>query len=86
MLTAALRPLQVLALSLLCGGLLSNLLDRVVLGGSVTDFLNIRLGCLQSNIFNLADVAVISGVLLYVMSLAWNLCSSAYHRSHQAKF
>jgi signal peptidase II len=59
-----------IALSLIAGGGLSNLIDRVAYGGYVIDFLNIGLGTLRTGIFNVADVALTFGVVfLFLRSL-----------------
>jgi signal peptidase II len=58
------------ALSLIAGGGLSNLIDRIAYGGYVIDFLNIGLGGLRTGIFNFADVAIMAGAIsLMVRSL-----------------
>jgi signal peptidase II len=58
------------ALSLIAGGGLSNLIDRIAYGGYVIDFLNIGLGGLRTGIFNIADVAIMVGAIsLIVRSL-----------------
>jgi signal peptidase II len=58
------------ALSLIAGGGLSNLIDRIAYGGYVIDFLNIGLGGLRTGIFNIADVAIMVGAIsLMVRSL-----------------
>lgn len=58
------------ALSIIAGGGLSNLIDRIAYGGYVVDFLNIGLGSLRTGIFNVADVAIMVGVIsLIVRSL-----------------
>lgn len=67
----ALRPVPMTALCLVAGGLLSNLLDRVLLGGSIVDFLSIGWGPVRSQVFNLADVALVGGTLLFVCSVLW---------------
>jgi signal peptidase II len=59
---------QVLALSLFCGGGMSNLIDRVIYGGNVRDFLNVGLGPVRTGIFNLADVAILAGSFLLLLS------------------
>ena len=46
----------------LAGGL-SNLTDRIVIG-SVIDFLNVGIGPLRTGIFNVADVAIMAGVMM----------------------
>jgi signal peptidase II len=57
-----------IALALLAGGGLSNLLDRLIYAGRVTDFLNIGIGALRTGIFNLADMAIIAGAALLVLT------------------
>jgi len=52
------------ALGLIAGGGLGNWLDRVLHDGSVTDFVSLGLGRFRTGIFNVADVAVMAGVLL----------------------
>ncbi len=58
--------LLISAFSLVIGGGLGNLIDRIAYG-SVTDFFQIRLGFLRTGIFNIADVAVTVGVLMFVL-------------------
>jgi signal peptidase II len=58
---------QIAALSLICGGGIGNLVDRVRYDGLVTDFLNIGLGPIRTGIFNLADVALMVGVALLIL-------------------
>jgi signal peptidase II len=55
---------QVLALGLVAGGGLANWLDRVIDDGAVTDFVSLGLGAFRTGIFNLADVAIVAGLLL----------------------
>ncbi|MEN8162170.1 MAG: signal peptidase II [Myxococcota bacterium] len=52
------------ALGLVAGGGFANWLDRVLGDGSVTDFVSLGVGALRTGIFNLADVAIVLGVLL----------------------
>lgn len=56
----------VVAFAFVIGGGIGNLIDRIAYG-SVTDFFQIRLGLLKTGIFNMADVAVTSGVLLILV-------------------
>jgi signal peptidase II len=66
----ALPHATTVALSLIAGGGLSNLIDRIAHGGYVIDFLNIGLGGLRTGIFNIADVAIMVGAIsLIVRSL-----------------
>lgn len=57
---------EIYAYSLILGGGLGNIIDRLD-HGYVVDFMYIGYGRLATNIFNVADVAVVSGILL----LAW---------------
>lgn len=50
-----------LPLCLVTGGGLSNLLDRLVHEGGVTDFVFLTAGTFHTGIFNLADVYILAG-------------------------
>jgi len=50
-------------LILFVAGGMSNLVDRVAIG-SVIDFMNIGIGSFRTGIFNVADVAIMTGVAL----------------------
>jgi signal peptidase II len=58
-----------IALALIIGGGLSNLLDRLLYHGAVIDFMNIGLGSLRTGIFNVADVVILIGVGLLGLSV-----------------
>ena len=60
------RLIASLALALIIGGALGNIVDRVVFGG-VVDFLYLHYGSFSWYVFNLADCAIVAGVgaLLY---------------------
>jgi signal peptidase II len=58
-----LRGIQMLALSLVIAGGVGNLIDGWTLGYS-TDFLNLGIGPIRTGIFNVADVAIMSGCFL----------------------
>ncbi|MCK7471140.1 MAG: signal peptidase II [Desulfomicrobium escambiense] len=64
----ALPHTTTVALSLIVGGGLSNLIDRIAYGGNVVDFLNIGLGSLRTGIFNIADVAIMVGAITLIAS------------------
>jgi signal peptidase II len=64
-----LEPWRVVALALVAGGGISNLIDRLLYDGRVTDFLNVGVGSLRTGIFNVADMAIMVGALL----LLWKL-------------
>ena len=58
---------QVIAFGLIAGGGLANWLDRVRNDGTVTDFVSLGLGQLRTGIFNVADLAIVAGLLLFLL-------------------
>lgn len=54
-------------LALFVAGGVSNWVDRV-LHGSVIDFINVGVGPLRTGVFNVADVAILTGVGIVLMS------------------
>ena len=52
--------------ALLFGGGIGNLADRLARDGAVVDFLRLSVGSIRTAIFNLADVAIVAGVVLLV--------------------
>ena len=58
---------ELFGLGLVFAGGASNLADRIA-RGSVIDFMNVGLGSLRTGIFNVADVAIMAGVLLLVLT------------------
>jgi signal peptidase II len=52
------------ALSFAIGGGIGNIYDRII-NGSVTDFLHISFGFFQTGIFNMADVSIMVGMILF---------------------
>lgn len=58
------QPLSKLALSLVLGGGLSNLINRI-LAGNVTDMFS----CFNFAVFNVADIAVCLGAFLLVLAI-----------------
>ena len=56
--------IRFVALTLVAGGGISNLIDRLMFQGRVTDFLNVGLGSLRTGIFNVADMMILAGALL----------------------
>jgi signal peptidase II len=58
--------LQIIGLSLICAGGIGNLIDRWAYGYA-RDFLNLGLGPVRTGIFNVADVALVTGCLLLMM-------------------
>ena len=60
---------RTLALALVAGGAMGNLLDRLKSARGVVDFIDIGVGAWRWPTFNLADIAVTSGAIL----LGWVL-------------
>lgn len=58
----------VLAVSLFIAGGVGNLIDRIMHDGSVVDFLNVGIGPLRTGIFNIADIAIMGGVIILFFS------------------
>ena len=59
-----LELMPTIGLSLLAGGGLGNLADRIANNGAVTDFVRLGIGPLRTGIFNMADVAIVAAVLV----------------------
>ena len=57
------------AISLICGGAIGNLIDRVRSEQGVVDFLDIGIGDLRWPVFNVADIAVTTGAIFLALSL-----------------
>jgi signal peptidase II len=64
--TRRLGTVRIVALAFLAAGGASNLLDRLTDGGRVTDFFNVGIGPIRTGIFNVADLAIVTGALLFV--------------------
>lgn len=60
-----------IALGLMLGGILGNLIDRIKLGW-VTDFLDFHIGTHHFPSFNVADSAICIAVGLYLLSSLWH--------------
>jgi len=61
--------LGILGWSLVIGGGVGNLIDRILNDGAVVDFMNLGLGRLRTGIFNVADVAVMLGLGIALLDL-----------------
>jgi signal peptidase II len=61
--------LRLIAISLVTGGAIGNLIDRVRHEHGVVDFLDFGFGTLRWPVFNVADMAVTTGALLLAYSL-----------------
>ncbi len=62
------EKIERIALSLIIGGALGNLIDRIRFG-AVIDFLDFHIDKLHWPAFNVADVCISVGVILYILSL-----------------
>ena len=63
----SLRSGQLMAFTLIVGGGLGNLYDRIFNNGSVIDFMNIGIGFVRTGIFNVADVVIMAGFGLLLL-------------------
>lgn len=63
--------LSLIGFSCVVGGGIANVFDRFVYG-SVTDFLHIDLGFVQTGIFNIADMSVTTGMILILWASFFN--------------
>jgi signal peptidase II len=67
-----LRKSDIFALSVVLGGGLSNLVDRLFRGGIVVDFMKLSIGPLETAIFNLADLMITFGLIfLLLTNIPW---------------
>ena len=64
----SLDKLSIIGFSLIIGGGIANIFDRIAFG-SVTDFLYINLGGIfKTGIFNIADLSVTTGMIIILIS------------------
>jgi signal peptidase II len=61
---------EVLAINLVLGGAIGNVIDRV-LAGRVTDFVDFYIGTWHYATFNVADMAITAGAVLLLWSELW---------------
>jgi signal peptidase II len=69
--TAYIGMPRLMSVALLVGGGIGNLIDRVQSGGAVVDFMVLRVGPLQTGVFNVADVAITGGALALAALTFW---------------
>jgi signal peptidase II len=69
MIKTDLSRLNILGICFVVGGGAGNIFDRAMYG-SVTDFMHIDFGLFQTGIFNMADVSVLTGMLM-ILTEAW---------------
>ena len=61
------NTLTVCSSALIIGGGLGNLIDRLANQGAVIDFMNIGIGSIRTGVFNVADLAIMAGVFMFVI-------------------
>ena len=59
--------LIILAIALIVGGGLSNLIDRLMNDGRVVDFMQLGIGPFRTGVFNVADVAIMGGLAVMLV-------------------
>ena len=74
---------RLLALALVCGGAIGNLIDRVRSAQGVVDFVDIGIGAWRWPTFNVADSAITIGAIALGLSL-WQE-GRAQHRAKEAR-
>ncbi len=68
---------KTLAFSLLFGGILGNLIDRIFIG-KVRDFFDFAFFTHHFPTFNIADIAIVSGIIFLFLILIFNKGEKAY--------
>jgi signal peptidase II len=56
-----------IAAALVIGGGFGNVIDRLLYDGAVLDFLNIGIGDLRTGVFNVADIAILAGAVVFIL-------------------
>lgn len=67
--TPAADRVRLMAISLICGGAIGNLIDRVRSESGVVDFIDVGVGTVRWPVFNVADMAVTAGAVILALSL-----------------
>jgi signal peptidase II len=65
--TRSLDTKQLVGLSLVAGGGMGNLLDRILNDGAAIDFIRLGIGPVRTGIFNIADLAIVAGVSTFLL-------------------
>ena len=60
---------RLVAISLICGGAIGNLIDRVRSASGVVDFIDVGVNTVRWPVFNVADMAVTAGAIILALSL-----------------
>ena len=67
--TPLIDRLRLIAIALICGGAIGNLIDRVRSDSGVVDFIDVGVGNIRWPVFNVADMAVTAGAIILALSL-----------------
>ena len=59
-----------MGLSLIAGGSIGNQIDRLLNGGAVVDFMSVGIGQIRTGIFNLADIAILTGAFVLLVGMS----------------
>ena len=62
------KTIPTIAFSFIAAGGIGNMIDRIAFGGRVTDFLNIGVGKIRTGVFNAADLFLMIGLVLYIVT------------------
>lgn len=76
------RPLASWSFSLILGGAVGNLIDRIRMG-EVVDFLDFKL--INYPIFNVADAAIVIGVALFILDMIKNPAKETGNRFSEVR-
>lgn len=71
------RLADTMSISLIIGGAIGNLIDRLINHGKVLDFIQLRF--INWPAFNIADTSIVAGVILMVFTIAFE------HAEHSTK-
>jgi len=63
-----LNLVQLVGLLLVVSGGIGNFIDRLVNNGAGIDFMNIGIGSLRTGIFNFADVFIMAGISIFIVT------------------
>lgn len=58
----------VIAIALILGGGLGNLIDRILYDGRVVDFMQVGIPRLRTGVFNVADMALMAGMAIMLLA------------------
>jgi signal peptidase II len=72
----SIKTLEVVVFSLISAGGIGNILDRIM-AGKVVDFMHMNYGFAETGIFNVADLYIVIGIILYVAGYLYNLKKKA---------